>query len=145
MSPSMNGFRYTHCVGITFTGGLYGYFDPGHIVDTLEPDTKVLEERPGRSTRYKCWLKKDTTLLISSILFKDPVKDGTFLLRLGGEFEQRPHDVACLCNGHITLPTPLPLPARMGFYLSIPDGASVTLIGKAASQVEVPATAKETP
>jgi len=141
----MSHFRYTHTASITFTGGKTGCFDPACIVDN------VISRITGRCnvffpdktgfSKYTCSLKGDTTLLIHSIHFggdASKIDGAPFLLRLGGEYDKRPNDVAIDSHGHIVLPNPLPLPSRMGFYLSIPDGVSVMLVGTAASVVPDP-------
>lgn len=144
MSPKLISFRYKHTVSLTFTGGKGLGLDSAAIVDGCETDTEVLPQCLGSSC-YKCWLKRDITLVISSIHFaegEETVVAESFLLRCGGESDNRPHNVAVECFGSsIILPTPLPLPSRMGLYLSIPNGLSVMLVGTAAS--DVPAPVKE--
>jgi len=141
-------YRYKHYVSITFSSasGQMGYVDPAGIVDGFEMDDEVLSVYP-KNDRYKCWLKGETTLLISSIHFGNAAlaKDDIFLLRLGGELDKRPNDVMVECFPDITLPEPLPLPPRMAFYLSIPIGLSVMLFGKAASDVAPPSPKTEKP
>jgi hypothetical protein len=145
----MTSYRYKHYVSIGFAGN-GTVCDPADIVDGFKryesPDVAAHTAslpKYAHSNQFKGWLKGDTTLLISSIHLSDVQNgNGIFILRLGGEYDDRPHDVTLKKMpglDHIQLPDPLPLPARMGFYLVIPNGGRIMLFGKAASDVPPPA------
>jgi hypothetical protein len=142
----MSHFRYKHTVSITIVGGQRTLFDPAGIVEGLIPalDDGVLPVQKGVAN-YKFWLKGDTTLQIATINFGEASAHGdTFMLRCGGEFDNRPHDVIVECiEGNIHLPDLLTLPPRMAIYLSIPDGLTVTIVGTARSDVPPPAERKQ--
>lgn len=153
----MSHFRYKHTVSLTFfrdkISGPFNpssepaprIFDPAEIVDGFETCDDDFLPDIEESTRYKCWLKRDITFLISSIHMYNACREDLFILRLGGETNDRPHDVMLKMAPGIQgvhLIDPLPLPARMGLYMVIPDGACITIVGRAASDVLPPAEKK---